>query len=94
LKCFFRALSNPYHLPFFTIKGKIITVEIVDFIKTRVKSHLGKVVNNDSDGLYITCLDGYLIIKRAKHYPDNINYDLNSIKIWVFVNDLNRKICN
>lgn len=60
-KSFFRALAVPYPLPFFSIKGQKFEVHRCDFIPCDVISHYGRILNIDEEGVWVSCVGGYLI---------------------------------
>lgn len=77
LKSFFRALVKPYPLPYIEVKG--IKYEILDFSfhPSDCKSHIGRVLNIDDEGVYIRIKDGYLILKKL--YNSGNEYSANEI---------------
>ena len=64
LKSFFRALVKPYPLPYIEVKGIKYEILDFDFHPSDCKSHLGRVLNIDDEGVYIRIKDGYLILKK------------------------------
>lgn len=65
-KCFFRALVDPYPLPYVEYKGMKLTVTKVSFYPVNVETHIGRILNIDNDGLWVKAKDGYLVIKELK----------------------------
>lgn len=66
LKRLFRALVEPYPLPFLSYKGIDYEVLDVDYHYANCKTHVGRVLNIDNDGVYIKVNDGYLIVKKLR----------------------------
>ena len=66
LKRSFRALVEPYPLPFLSYKGIDYEVLDVDYHYTNCETHIGRVLNIDNNGVYIKVNDGYLIVKKLR----------------------------
>ncbi len=61
LKAFFRALSIPYPQPFFTVDGIKYIPKTIKFHPANVKTHLGRILNVDNEGVWIKIKDGYIV---------------------------------
>lgn len=72
LNCFFRALVDPYPLPYVEYKDEEFSITKVDFHYINVLTHIGRILNIDSDGLWVKAKDGYLIIKELRDSNNNI----------------------
>ncbi len=84
-KAFFRALVMPYPLPYFEYKGEKMLVTDVDFQPSTVKTHIGRILNIDNEGLWVKCADGYIIIKSMRDsYGNMVNY--NKFRIGQYLN--------
>lgn len=62
----FRALVNPYPLPYIIYREKKFIVSKVDYHLQNVDTHLGRILNIDNDGLWVKAKDGYIVIKELK----------------------------
>lgn len=62
---FFRALVDPYPLPYFCLNG--INYEVIEFdlIKVRTISEIGRIVNIEETGIYVSMPEGYILVKKA-----------------------------
>lgn len=84
-KCFFRALVDPYPLPYVEYKGEELIVTKVDYHQISVETHVGRILNIDEDGLWVKAKDGYLIIKELRDSSNTI-VDYNRFRIGQFFN--------
>ncbi|ELI3523149.1 hypothetical protein Q8E21_003108 [Vibrio vulnificus] len=80
IKRFFKALSFPYPRPFFIFNGKRLTIEKADFVENGTIMTFGRVVNVDTDGVWIQVKNGYLIASLIKDESGEI-FNNESIKI-------------
>lgn len=71
-KAFFRALVNPYPLPYVIHKGNKYVVTKVKFHQSNVKTHLGRILNIDNEGLWVKCADGYLVLQELRNEEDQV----------------------
>ena len=85
-KAFFRALVDPYPLPYFIHKGEKYVVIEVDFHPTCVETHIGRILNIDNEGLWVKCADGYVIIKAIIDTTGN-DIDTNRFRIGQYLNN-------
>lgn len=85
LQCLFRALVEPYPLPFVVYKGDELIVTRVGFHFVNVETHIGRILNIDSDGLWVKAKDGYLIIKELVD-QDNKIVDFDRFRIGQYFN--------
>lgn len=65
-KAFFRALVNPYPLPYVVCKGNKYVVTNVKYHPSNVETHLGRILNIDNEGLWVKCMDGYLVLQELR----------------------------
>lgn len=79
-KRFFRALTKPYPLPWVSSKGKKYIATQVDFYENKTKCHNGRILNIDNEGIWVKCLDGYIIFREMRDESNNI-IDLNRFHI-------------
>ena len=63
-KAFFRALSQPYPAPYFIVKGQIFEVHKATFHESPVSSDNGRILNIDNEGVWISCVGGYIVCKK------------------------------
>lgn len=65
LKNFFRALNPPYPKPFFQVKGDttVYMVDQADFLYRNIDTHIGRILNIDQNGIYVSSKDGYIVLK-------------------------------
>lgn len=83
-KAFFRALVDPYPLPYFVFMGAKYTVARVDFQISLVNTHIGRILNIDSDGVWVKVKDGYMVLKTI--YDRNGNeVDYNNFRIGMYL---------
>lgn len=64
LKAFFRALNEPYPKPFFESNSVIYIPEKISFHPSNIKTHLGRILNIDNEGIWVKILDGYIIVNE------------------------------
>jgi methionyl-tRNA formyltransferase len=86
-KAFFRALVMPYPLPYFEYKGEKMLVTDVDFQPSTVKTHIGRILNIDNEGLWVKVLDGYMIIKEIVNSCGDI-ISFSKFRIGQYLNKL------
>ena len=72
-KAFFRALVEPYPLPYVIHKGQKIIVRNVKYHKSSVDTHIGRILNIDNDGVWVKIQDGYMVLvsmcdEKGKQY--------------------------
>ena len=84
-KAFFRALVKPYPLPYFEHKGNEYRVTKVDFHKSDISTHKGRILNIDNEGLWVKIQDGYMIIKEIMDCS-NKPVSLDRFMIGMFLN--------
>ena len=84
-KAFFRALVDPYPLPYVIHKGNKYVVTKVDYHPSSVVTHIGRILNIDNEGLWVKCTDGYLILKEL-HDKDHNIVPLSTFRIGQYVN--------
>ena len=65
-KCFFRALVRPYPLPYVLFKGRKFEITKAGFHEQNVDTHIGRILNIDSEGLWVKVSDGFLILKEIE----------------------------
>lgn len=63
-KLFFRALVNPYPLPFVVHRGQLYEVTKVSYHPSPVQTHIGRILNIDNDGIWVKCADGYIALQE------------------------------
>lgn len=85
LQCFFRALVEPYPLPYVEYKGEELKITKVGFHPVNVDTHIGRILNIDNDGVWVKAKDGYLIIKELKNQNDD-KVELSRFKIGQYFN--------
>jgi methionyl-tRNA formyltransferase len=71
-KAFFRALVEPYPLPYVTYKGNKYVVTQANYHPSSVITHIGRILNIDNDGLWVKCADGYVVLKELRDVEKNI----------------------
>lgn len=86
IKNLFRALNPPYPRPFFRIKGKpqIFIVGKVNLLSRKLETHIGRILNIDENGIYISSADGYVILSEIA-MDDGSKVEYSSFKIGTFV---------
>lgn len=86
-RAFFRALVEPYPLPYFKYKCKIYEVQSCAFHPSEVITHCGRVLNVDNEGLWVSCNGGYLVFENLIDFDSKCSTDINKFKIGVFLDD-------
>lgn len=86
-KAFFRALVSPYPLPYIVYKHTKYIVTKVAFQQSNVVTHIGRILNIDSDGLWVQVFDGYMIIKGLLDESGNTIDVSGKFKIGQYLND-------
>lgn len=71
-KAFFRALVNPYPLPYVMHKGIKYVVTKVKFHPSTVVTHIGRILNVDNEGLWVKCAGGYLVLQELRDEKNQI----------------------
>ena len=71
-KAFFRALVEPYPLPFFYYKGQKFWPSSVKFQEVQLTTHIGRILNIDNEGVWIKVLDGYMIFDLIRNTRGDI----------------------
>lgn len=84
-KAFFRALTAPYPLPFFEANSILYNITEYGFQTTDIKTHLGRILNLDEEGLWISCSEGYIICKKIVFQNTGESVSLSSFKIGQFI---------
>ena len=84
-KAFFRALVEPYPLPYIIHKGNKFFVTKVNFHPSSIETHIGRILNIDDEGLWVKCEDGYLVLEELKDV-ENKFVPLSNFKIGQYVN--------
>ncbi len=86
LQHFFRALTPPYPRPFIRLKNheEILFVKKVSFLNREIKTHTGRILNIDKEGIYVSSADGYVIIHQLFD-SNGCDYDLKKLKIGMFL---------
>ncbi len=82
-----RALVAPYPLPYFSIKGHDCTLTRGCAIARPYISTNGKVVNIDSDGVWVKISDGLLLIQEVETNGVRIKANTLDLKIGNALND-------
>jgi methionyl-tRNA formyltransferase len=80
-KVFFRALTSPYPLPWFSIKGEVFEVQDAGFHHSPVVTDRGRILNIDHEGVWISCEGGYIICKRISLRADHKEVPHSHFKI-------------
>ena len=71
-KAFFRALVDPYPLPYVTHKGNKYVVTKVKYHPSKVETHLGRIQNIDDEGVWVKCADGYLVLQELRDAENQV----------------------
>ena len=71
-KAFFRALVNPYPLPYITHNSNKYVVTKVKYHQSNVITHIGCILNIDNEGLWVKCADGYLVLQELRDENNQI----------------------
>lgn len=69
---FFRALTKPYPLPWVSYHGIRYYISKVTFYKNSIETHNGRILNIDNEGIWVKCVDGYIIFHQLVDENDNI----------------------
>ncbi|MDF3079278.1 MAG: hypothetical protein K0S09_3167 [Sphingobacteriaceae bacterium] len=91
LKAFFRALSEPYPTPYFVKNKKLFFPRKASFQKSRVKTHIGRVLNIDSEGVWIKIQDGYIILDEIQAEDGQVIAN-DTFKLGTRLDDSNKTI--
>lgn len=83
-KAFFRALVEPYPLPYFTHKRERYEVTKVDYHPSSVITHIGRILNIDNEGIWVKCADGYLVVQEIRN-KDGKSVSFDTFKIGQYV---------
>lgn len=83
-KAFFRALVEPYPLPYFTHKRERYEVTKVDYHPSSVITHIGRILNIDNEGIWVKCADGYLVVQKIRN-KDGKSVSFDTFKIGQYV---------
>lgn len=83
-KAFFRALVEPYPLPYFTYKMEKYEVTKVDYHPSSVITHIGRILNIDNEGIWVKCADGYLVVQEIRN-EDGKSVSFDTFKIGQYV---------
>jgi methionyl-tRNA formyltransferase len=83
-KAFFRALVEPYPLPYFTHKREKYEVTKVDYHPSSVITHIGRILNIDNEGIWVKCADGYLVVQEIRN-KDGKSVSFDTFKIGQYV---------
>ena len=84
-KAFFRALVEPYPLPYVILKGNKYEVTKVGYHPSSVETHIGRILNIDNEGLWVKCADGYMVLKELRN-ADNSVVPFESFRIGQYLN--------
>lgn len=84
-KTFFRALVEPYPLPYVMHKGNKYVVTKVDFHPSLVVTHISRILNIDNEGLWVKCADGYLVLNELRNNENQI-VPFSTFRIGQYVN--------
>ncbi len=84
-KAFFRALVDPYPLPYVMHKGNKYEVTKVDYHLSSVVTHIGRILNIDNDGLWVKCADGYTVLKELRDVEGDV-VPFSNFRIGQYVN--------
>ena len=84
-KAFFRALVDPYPLPYIIHKGNKYEVTKVGFHPSSIETHIGRILNIDNEGLWVKCADGYVVLEELRDENDNLT-SLTRFRIGQYVN--------
>ncbi|MDC6389763.1 formyltransferase family protein [Maribacter sp. PR1] len=85
-KRLFRVLQFPYPLPQIRYRKEYYTVGKVVFHKSDVQTDIGRILNVDSDGVWVKSLDGYIIMNDIEDVMGNC-INNNTFKLGSFIND-------
>ena len=83
-KAFFRALVSPYPLPYIVFRGEKLIVRQVAYYESSIKTHIGRILNIDEEGIWVKIFDGYIILQKIQNeYGDEVSHD--SFKIGQYL---------
>jgi methionyl-tRNA formyltransferase len=87
LKNFFRALVAPYPLPYIELlkSRSEYSIQKVTFLKRDITAHIGRIVNIDAEGVYVSSKDGYVVLNEILD-QDNQAVEYSRFKIGTFLN--------
>ncbi|MBW7869218.1 MAG: hypothetical protein H3C31_12955 [Brumimicrobium sp.] len=70
----FRALVDPYPLPFIRMRKSKEEFRITKFelIQRTINTHIGRILNIDNEGLYVCTKEGYIILKELIDVNNNV----------------------
>lgn len=71
-KAFFRALVEPYPLPYVLHKGNKYEVTKVGYHPSSVKTHIGRILNIDNEGLWVKCANGYMVLQELRDVENQV----------------------
>lgn len=71
-KAFFRALVDPYPLPYVMHNGNKYVVTKVKYHPSNIETHLGRILNVDNEGLWVKCADGYLVLQELRDVDNQV----------------------
>ncbi len=82
----FRVLVPPYPLPFIrqTKAGNEFNVLNVEYLYCEVQNHIGRILNIDDTGIYVSSAQGYVILKELEDRDGN-RIDQNIFKIGTYL---------
>lgn len=86
-KAFFRALVDPYPLPYVMHKDNKYVVTKVKYHPSSVVTHIGRILNIDNEGLWVKCADGYLVLKELRDLEKNV-VTFENFRIGQYMNKL------
>lgn len=84
-QAFFRALVEPYPLPYIIHKGNKYEVTKVDYHASSVNTHIGRILNIDNEGVWVKCADGYLLLQELRDVENKI-VSTSVFKIGQYIN--------
>lgn len=84
-KAFFRALVDPYPLPYVMHNGNKYVVTKVKYHLSDIETHLGRILNVDNEGLWVKCADGYLVLQELRDV-DNQVVPMSAFRIGQYMN--------
>jgi methionyl-tRNA formyltransferase len=87
LRNFFRALVTPYPLPYIEIarNNTMYSVKKASFIERNIDTNIGRILNIDHEGIYISSKDGYVILNQLLDSNNRV-VDFNRFKIGTYLN--------
>lgn len=71
---FFRALVEPYPLPFIRMRGTKMEYRITKYelLNRKINTHVGRILNIDYNGIYVSTKEGYIILKELRNNNNEI----------------------